>query len=493
MKTKSNIQNNNYNYIKRFFSLLMLSAMLISMASCGNEESKISEMEEQIEELESKLEDAYRENESLKDRSHQYDFYITLGTMPTLYATLNAYAEKNPNTFMWFFRGNTISYDYTAPHINYFKTQSTTNADSTIDYSVIRRKVEDITELDPSAKFHLYCDDLRVLFIPHIFVYAGVDFEDLEVTFLSDGTGTYSFFNDQTDASYKNYKSEWESILKVYTEGRDDPDFIPPYSDNGQAMQLAHLAYYLSTLPNVELWVQNPDYLVSSSKTVMDAKKEMSIIKKDPAKMYAELDANTRIAYQKAVLANALVDNDSLTTLQDAVDYFDCRLKSTEKEAVIILGTNKPTLEENKYYIDETIKFYTPTLSDKDRNKVIYKNKIYDISEGDTTVTIEGKTLKIGELGVYLYFKGHPAHPPKEDLREYFNENGIEILPHRTPVETLFWMYDVKAGGFQSTSFLSCYEGQTEFFYEKPTTDALVLMMDAGYFDSAVIFEKSID
>ena len=124
---------------------------------------------------------------------------------------------------------------------------------------------------------------------------------------------------------------------------------------------------------------------------------------------------------------------------------------------------------------------------------LIYKNKIYDISESDTTVTINGKTLKIGELGVYLYFKGHPAHPPTEDLKEYFNENGIEILPHRTPVEALFWMYDVKTGGFQSTSFLSCFEGQTEFFYEKHTTDALVLMMDAGYFDSAVIFEKSID
>ena len=33
---------------------------------------------------------------------HTYDFYITLGTMPTLYATLNAYARQNPNTYMWF-------------------------------------------------------------------------------------------------------------------------------------------------------------------------------------------------------------------------------------------------------------------------------------------------------------------------------------------------------------------------------------------------------
>ena len=35
---------------------------------------------------------------------HNYDFYITLGTMPTLYATLNAYQNQNPNTYMRFYR-----------------------------------------------------------------------------------------------------------------------------------------------------------------------------------------------------------------------------------------------------------------------------------------------------------------------------------------------------------------------------------------------------
>ena len=130
---------------------------------------------------------------------HTYDFYITLGTMPTLYATLNAYTRQNPNTYMWFLRGNTISYEYSADFIHYFPTQSQTNASSEVNWALIRDKVKEIKAADPQAKFHLFCDDLRVSFIPHVFVYAGVDFEDLRVTFLSDGTGTYNNFAYMTD------------------------------------------------------------------------------------------------------------------------------------------------------------------------------------------------------------------------------------------------------------------------------------------------------
>lgn len=464
-------------------------------------ESQLKDAKEQIEknkdEFESKLQDAQNKIDELEGRledatnvSHMYDFYITLGTMPTLYATLNAYTKKNPNTFMWFYRGNTISYDYSAPYITYFDNQSKTNDNSVIDYSLIRQKVKDILEMDPEAKFHLYCDDLRVSFIPNIFVYAGVDFEDLQVTLLSDGTGTYSNFNKLTDSSYAAQAKEWTNILNTYKEGRNDPDFEQLYKDDDQAMQLQYYAFYVSTFSNVEYWIQSPEYLVTKSATVENAKKDMHIIGKNPADMYKALDDRTRSTYQKAVLANALVGSDTLKTLDDAAKYFNDMLSGRDKETVLILGTNKKTLDENKFYIDETLKFYTPTLSTTDKTKVIYKNKEYTIKEGDTSVTIDGKEMKIGELGVYLFFKGHPAHPADSTLQNYFKEHGITVLPHRTPVETLFWMYeDVKVGGYQSTSFLSCVKGQTEFFYEDPTNEALVQMSEAGFFEGAAVFK----
>ena len=420
-------------------------------------------------------------------KAHDYDFYFTVGTLPTLYATLNAYTEQNPNTYMWFERGNTISYEYSADFINYFPTQSQTNKNSTYDQAVIRAKIEEILEKDPEAEFHFYCDDLRVALIINIFVRAGVDFEDLEVTILSDGTGTYFDFANQTDESYASYAETWNAKLKEAVDGRSDPNFKWPYADDESGVELRGLGYYLTTLPNVELWVQHPDYLMADSETVMKAKESMNIVKKDPKAMYDALGTSC-YDYQKAVLANALVDSDTLTTLEQAAQYFDSKLKARDKDVVLILGTSKTTLAENKDYIDATVSFYTPTVLPNNKTTVMYKGKAYGISEGDTTVYIDGRTLKIGELGVYLFFKGHPAHIVDEEVQQYFADNGIEMLPHRTPVEVLFWMYDVKAGGFESTSFLSCSAGQTEFFFGMPTSTALLQMMDAGFFDGVKIF-----
>lgn len=482
-------EKNMSKLLKRSLVVLLALVMVLSVVACtGNQNPVDTTAGETPDTTDAPTEEPTTAPEDVVD-AHTYDFYITLGTMPTLYATLNAYARQNPNTYMWFLRGNTISREYSADFIHYFDTQSQTNAESAIDWALIRNKVKEIKENDPEAKFHLYCDDLRVSFIPHIFVYAGVDFEDLRVTFLSDGTGTYDIYAKQTDAAYAGYADTWNSILDTYKNGHDNADFVPPYEDTAKSMQqLQSLAFYVSTFDNVDFWVQSPDYLINSGAAVTAARAEMNIIGKNPSEMYANLPDAIRADYQKVVLANALVDSETLKTLDDAVAYFDSKLSGRDKELVLILGTNKKTLDENKFYIDETLKFYTPTVSAEDATKVTYKGKTYDITAGAATVTVDGKELKIGELGVYLFFKGHPAHPADETLQGYFAQYGIEILPHRTPVETLFWMYDVKVGGYQSTSFLSCYKGQTEFMYEAPTTEAIVQMMDAGFFEGVAIF-----
>lgn len=419
---------------------------------------------------------------------HTYDFYVTLGTMPTLYATLNAYNRQNPNTYMWFLRGNTISYDYSTDFIHYFETQSKTNATSETDYSLIRNKVKEILASDKDAKFNFYCDDLRVSLIAHIFVYAGVDFEDMHVTLLSDGTATYNNYSYQTDDYYAGYAARWSEAVQNYTNGRNAENFEAPYSDTDTAMDLQYLAFYMSTFDNVEYWIQSPEYLVCDSNTVKENRSKMNIVKKDPKEMYATLDESIKDDYKKAVLANALVDSETLKTLDDAKEYFDSKLSGRDKELVLILGTNKKTLEENKFYIDATLEFYTPTLSE-DGKTASYKGQKYDVA--DNKITVDGKELEIGKLGVYLFFKGHPAHPANDELLNYFEVNGIEVLPHRTPVETLFWLYDVKTGGYESTSFLSCYKGQTEFMYEEPTAEAIVQMMNAGFFENTVIFKNS--
>ncbi len=420
-----------------------------------------------------------------------YDFYITLGTMPTLYATLNAYDNKNPNTYMWFYRGNTISYEHSADFIHYFPTQSTTNDKSTIDVKLIKQKVRDILDENPAAKFRLFCDDLRVRYILDIFVGNGIEFEDLSVTLLSDGTGTYSLYSGLTEDEYTKMDETWATYVQDYLDNSSDINYTKFAADyNGQAMEMQKFAFYISTFSNVSYWIQNPEFLKNdNSQSVNNLRYNMNIIKKDPRAIYQSLSEETRADYQNVVLANALVGSDTLHTLQDAVNYFDAKLGNQAKDVVLILGTSYEGLEHNQKFIDKTINYYTPTL--ESATSVKFKNKNYTITEGSTSfIADDSKEYVIGECSVKLFFKGHPAHPANTELMNYFNENHIEVLPHRTPVETLFWMYDVKVGGYQSTSFLSCYDGQTEFFYGEPTDGALVQMKEAGFFNNAVVFTE---
>ena len=274
------------------------------------------------------------------DVEYNYDFYITLGTMPTLYATLNAYQNQNPNTYMWFFRGNTISKQYSADFIHYFSTQSSTNANSVINYLEIRKKVKEILIKNPASKFTLYCDDLRTQFILDIFVAAGVEFEDLKVVLLSDGTGTYSNYAAITEDGYVAQKEEWKNYLKNYINNRDNDTYTQFSSSfNTQAMNLQLYCFYVSSFSNVMFWIQHPDYLINTvSNTINKERFNMNIIKKDPKAIYNSLDSETNLAFQKVVLANALVDSDTLTTLEDAVEYFDSKLKNRDKDVVLILG-----------------------------------------------------------------------------------------------------------------------------------------------------------
>ena len=421
---------------------------------------------------------------------HNYDFYITLGTMPTLYATLNAYQNQNPNTYMWFYRGNTISKEYSADFIHYFSTQSSTNANSEINYLEIRQKVKEILINNPTSKFTLYCDDLRTQFILEIFVAAGVEFEDLKVVLLSDGTGTYSNYVAITEDGYVAQKTEWTNYLNNYINNRDNDKYTQFSSSfNTQAMELQLYCFYVSSFSNVMFWIQHPDYLINTvSNTINSERFNMNIVKKDPKAIYNSLDSETNLAFQKVVLANALVDSNTLTTLEDAVEYFDSNLKDRDKDIVLILGSSDNTLSENQQsYLSQTLEFYTPTIDSGDNTKVKYKGNTYTITTGQTTVSIDGKDFTIGEIGVYLFFKGHPSFPANDELKQYFTDNGIVILPHRTPVETLFWMYTVKCGGYMSTSFLSTSEGQTEFFYGQ-VTGVVLTMKNLGFFNNAVTF-----
>ena len=131
--------------LKRSLVVLLALVMVLSVVACTGNQNPVETTAGETPDTTDAPTEEVTTPEDVVDE-HTYDFYVTLGTMPTLYATLNAYARQNPNTYMWFLRGNTISREYSADFIHYFDTQSETNANSTVDWSVIRNKVKEIND-----------------------------------------------------------------------------------------------------------------------------------------------------------------------------------------------------------------------------------------------------------------------------------------------------------------------------------------------------------
>ncbi len=434
----------------------------------------------------------FQKNKTLKVGQSRYDFYITSSTLPTLYATLSAYKQQNPNTYMWFRRGNTISYSQTASYIHYLSGQSQNNSDSNYDYQGMRKTVRDILTQNASAKFHLYCDDQRSRIIFDVFIAAGVNFDALEVTLLSDGTASYEEFSKMTEARYSALPVKWNDYMQSYLNNSNNPFYQHPHFSNILHLEaLSDFLTYLPSFPNVTYWIQYPEYLQNSlSPSLQKSKLNMNIIQKSLKAMYESLIESVCIEYQHVVLATALQDNtENLNTLQDAVNYFNTNLSNRDKDVVLILGTLSTTDAEMTNFINQTLDFYTPRINGVN-NKVLYKGKEYTTTDG-TTITVNGKTLKINELAVYLYFKGHPSANLSNQMQTLFQQHNIKTLPKRTPVEVLFWMYNVKVGGYASTSYLSCEKSQVEFFYYLNTqwSPALQLMGAQGFFDNTTFFQ----
>ncbi len=372
--------------------------------------------------------------------SDQYNLYVTLGTLPTLYAGLEMFAQE-VESYAWYFRSGTFDRELMPSYVNYFETQGVDNANSTLDFSVIRDKVVELKELAPNAKFHLYTDDLRVQFVLDLLIGAGLEEDDFLVTLLSDGTGTYSVFNRISDEDWGNMQVNWDTHVEHYQGGSQFK-----WGDNNQAMYLQNYAAYVSTFANVEYWLQYPEYMQNEEATTLMADKEaMHLIAKDPHAMYSALDALQKEQFEKAVLSSS----------NSTIEFYNQQFLDRDRDILIIAGTNKPGLETNVEYIDQALADFADTH--------------------------------------YIYFKPHPAYPPNEELEGYFDDHDIITLPYRTPMEAILWMFpDVFVGGYSSSLFMSTTPGQTLFFFGElgtPLPDLEAL----GHFDNAIKYELPLD
>jgi hypothetical protein len=377
-----------------------------------------------------------------------YDIYVTLGTLPTLYAGLNTFTTDN-KSYMWYARTGTLDPTYLPKNVELY--YPTFGIDEVI-YKFID-KVKELYESNPNAKFNLYTDDLRVQFMLQMFTANKVPESSYKVHLLSDGTATYVHFRElfkdkDTYSLWKQIAENYEDIYNRISAGEENVIKM-----GGDYIEMYKSMYYASQKNNVEYWMQFPELLTSDDPEITNEVLKMNTVKKSPLDIYNSLSAEKKLAFIRAVGVDKAL--------------FDSLFNASDKPNLIISGTSLGG-EKNSF-------------------ETVVKQIVADYgNEFD------------------LFFKPHPIWDPitNDQLKslhrkEFLEDLGIKILPAQLPMEALMWAYpDVKIGGYSSTLYMSTAKEQSIFFIadsKDSLTAPLPELYDLGYFGNAKFYKISAD
>ena len=371
-----------------------------------------------------------------------YDFSLTLGTLPTLYAGLQSFSSDN-EFYMWYSRKATFDIDKMSNYVNMMVPEKGYGKEM-ID--AVTAEILNIYSTNPDAKFNLFVDDLRVHLYLQLFIANHIPESNVNVYLMSDGTGSYTIFHNYFNDSHYNWKYFGdlyeETVNRVKVEGQD----AIPYHDD---MNMHQTMYYASQKENVQYWLQFPELLKSNDPQITEEMKKMNTVKRLPYEMYSNLSEEKKAAFLDAVGVDKA--------------YFDGLFYSSDKPNLIISGTSLGG-ERNSF-------------------EQVVKQIVADF----------GDTYK-------LFFKPHPAWDPKTNgelkalkRQEFLEGLGITILPAQLPMEALLWAYpDVKIGGYSSTLYMSTDREQTIFFIadsKESLVAPLPELYDMGHFGDAKFYK----
>lgn len=325
-------------------------------------------------------------------------FYITFGTMPTLYAGLFLLAYDKPSYF-FFERTDTFnpnlfpSYVTSAPYY-------TTDQAKMRDY--MKAQIRNINRDNPTAVFGLMVDDLRARIGYDWFVGQGIDSSRVKVTLLSDGTATYNEFYNQFGNNV-TAETKWKQIASTIDQLDWNHDGRYPSTRVLPELESWGWEYYLSTQPNYRLLLQNSSLLETNSQFIKEQVTKMDMLNITPYELLEQLTSSDKFRFYE--MAN--FDYNTFAGMFDA----------STKPNLIIIGTNG-----------------------MDSQQKVYTQKIYD----QYSATHD------------LFFKPHPADLSSANYETLFP--GLKLLPGRMPFEIFIWSLLDKIemiGGFPSTVFLS--------------------------------------
>ncbi|MCL2587333.1 MAG: hypothetical protein FWE31_03800 [Firmicutes bacterium] len=382
-------------------------------------------------------------------------FYTTFGTLPTLYASLHMLTHTHP-TFKFYGRQDTF-YEGALPGHVEFMTEITRPGQGNYMLSSaqsMRQRVADLDAKHENAMFRFFVDDLRVLMPFYAALRAGIPMERFHVTVLTDGTATYGPLFDQQyvdglghDAAARwaqHYNSFHNVRLPHFANQEAAPGGVYPY------VGWSHYAYVAAQLPNVEFWMQFPEYrfLVNTNSTVQRELMTATLVKRQPADILNTLTLENRELFFEGVLNNPnfnLGENQD-QPLRPILNSIFAEAEKADRPIMIISGSNPN----------------------------------HSLSE-----LVDQVFAEFGANGVNYTFMWKP-HPARTHEDAYMAGRGITVLPARIPMEVLLWAFpDVYIGGYQSSLYMAATTQVRFFMYPAGVTvlpGILQIIYDAGMF-----------
>lgn len=362
----------------------------------------------------------------------EYNLAALNGTFPVLYFSLSLWDMKedlgNPiPTFAFFERGGAYNWNMLPKNVYALPTasfQHITESNSTQDnyFHEFRPQmvqyIADLHELNPDAKFNLYCSDFYPEFILDMLIANGIQDEDYTVTLLSDGTGTYNAFNStfniaDPETLYETMKQEWNQMKQAARNG--EPDYLDfATQTSGSSFQILEKYSYViaNEQDNVEYWLARKGSLYSQDSAFLDkVNASPSVIEKNVKTMLDSLKSK-----------GAKVEND-LKHLYSFSDDMFSNAVNAQKDVMLILGT-----------------------------RTVYEYNFSDY--------VNFAKTHYGDEYVY-YYKGHPGTPTGLDSTKIDLLEGLGLIDVESSIAAeliLFFYPDIYLCGYASGTLMSVEE-----------------------------------
>ena len=352
--------------------------------------------------------------------AQEYNIAPLTATMPVTLFSLSLKDITNnytTPTFVWFKRSGAWDYSklpenvYTMPIAS--ADEITSNTNQKIIYEKTSEWIKELYEINPTSHFNLYYNDFYAYGWLQATVANGIPEENYNVTFLSDGTASFLYFNNHFDND--NAQTEYDRMKQEYLTLKEQVAQRGDYTESSKgfiidAEDLREYVYVIAKEEaNVQWWLTRIDGTLAPNNTEMKAEVDSLV----NTKLFVK-DLNT--------LLNAFSEQEK-QDLKDLYKFSDNMFeKATEenKEIMIILGT----WTQYEYNFDAYVKAIQAYYGD---------DYVY-------------------------YYKGHPKNPTNsvEGKLEKLTELNLIDVDSTIPAELIFFFNpDAFATGYASSTFVS--------------------------------------